>query len=270
MSYSLHSYQPSEPIAHEPLGLGRFVREFWLLLAFVLMLLWFFALLSYSTLDPAWSTTGSGPADRIVVVGGGVLGLLVAWLGARLPGAEVTLVTGPVSLPDLPGVRVVRVESALEMKAAIDEAARGADAVVMTAAVADYRAAAPKGEKEAKVAANTTIELIPNPDILAGLGAAQADEPGRVLVGFAMETHAGVERAALKAQRKNADLILLNYPTRAGTAFGGDDNEVTLVRPDGSHEDWPRQSKRAVARGLLDEVGRLWEARAPKPRSGGA
>ena len=185
-------------------------------------------------------------------------------------GAEVTLVTGPVSLPDLPGVRVVRVESALEMKAAIDEAARGADAVVMTAAVADYRAAAPKGEKEAKVAANTTIELIPNPDILAGLGAAQADEPGRVLVGFAMETHAGVERAALKAQRKNADLILLNYPTRAGTAFGGDDNEVTLVRPDGSHEDWPRQSKRAVARGLLDEVGRLWEARAPKPRSGGA
>jgi len=82
-----------------------------------------------------------------------------------------------------------------------------------------------------------------------------------VLVGFAMETHAGVERAALKAQRKNADFILLNYPTREGTAFGGDDNQVTLVRADGTHADWPRISKREVARRLLDEARQIRERR---------
>ncbi|WP_442877237.1 bifunctional phosphopantothenoylcysteine decarboxylase/phosphopantothenate synthase [Deinococcus sp. YIM 134068] len=170
---------------------------------------------------------------------------------ARDRGASVTLVTGPVSLPDPPGVRVVRIESALDLRDAVVEAARDAGVVVMTAAVADYRAADRATEKQAKVAGDVTVHLTPNPDILAELG---ADKGGRVLIGFAMETHAGVERAALKARRKNADFILLNYPTREGTAFGGDDNEVTLVRPDGSSEAWPRLTKREVARRLLDEV----------------
>lgn len=79
-----------------------------------------------------------------------------------------------------------------------------------------------------------------------------------------METHAGIERAALKAQRKNADFILLNYPTREGTAFGGDDNEVTLVRPDGTFEEWPRLSKREVARRLLDEAVRIRNKQRPE------
>lgn len=180
---------------------------------------------------------------------------------ARARGAEVVLVTGPVNLAGPPGVRTVRVESALEMQAAIVPEAENADVVVMTAAVADYRAAAPKGEKEAKMPGDVTVPLTPNPDILAGLGAGQTAHPRRVLVGFAMETHAGVERAALKARRKNADFILLNYPTRTGTAFGGDDNQVTLVRADGSHEDWPRVSKREVARRLLSEALRVRSGR---------
>lgn len=179
---------------------------------------------------------------------------------ARSRGADVVLVTGPVQLKDPAGVQTVRIETALEMQAQIMQAAQGADIVVMTAAIADYRAAAPKTEKEAKTPGDVTIHLTPNPDILAGLGAEQAQHPDRVLVGFAMETHAGVERAALKAQRKNADFILLNYPTREGTAFGGDDNQVTLVRADGSHEDWPRISKREVAARLLDEALRVREA----------
>ncbi|AXG99170.1 bifunctional phosphopantothenoylcysteine decarboxylase/phosphopantothenate--cysteine ligase CoaBC [Deinococcus wulumuqiensis] len=173
---------------------------------------------------------------------------------ARARGADVVLVTGPVNLKDPAGVQTVRIETALEMQAQIMQAAQGADMVVMTAAIADYRAAAPKTEKEAKTPGDVTIHLTPNPDILAGLGAEQGAHPRRVLVGFAMETHAGVERAALKARRKNADFILLNYPTREGTAFGGDDNQVTLVRADGSHQDWPRVSKREVARRLLDEA----------------
>jgi phosphopantothenoylcysteine decarboxylase/phosphopantothenate--cysteine ligase len=183
----------------------------------------------------------------------GKMGFAVAE-DARDRGAAVTLVTGPVTLPDPPGVQVVRIESALELRDAVVTAATDAQIVVMTAAVADYRAAAAATEKQAKVAGDVTIHLTPNPDILAELGREKGD---RVLVGFAMETHAGVERAAGKAARKNADFILLNYPTQAGTAFGGDDNEVTLVRADGSHEAWPRTSKREVARRLLDEAARL-------------
>lgn len=183
----------------------------------------------------------------------GKMGFAVAE-AARDRGADVTLVTGPVNLPDPAGVRVVRIESALELRDAVVDAARDAGIVVMTAAVADYRAATQSGEKQAKVAGDVTIHLTPNPDILAELGREKGD---RVLVGFAMETHAGVERAAGKAARKNADFILLNYPTREGTAFGGDDNQVTLVRADGSHEDWPRVSKREVAERLLTEAARL-------------
>nr|WP_272916866.1 bifunctional phosphopantothenoylcysteine decarboxylase/phosphopantothenate--cysteine ligase CoaBC [Deinococcus xianganensis] len=183
----------------------------------------------------------------------GKMGFAVAE-AARDRGADVTLVTGPVTLPDPAGVRVVRIESALELREAVVDAARDAGIVVMTAAVADYRAATQSGEKQAKVAGDVTIHLTPNPDILAELGREKGD---RVLVGFAMETHAGVERAAGKAARKNADFILLNYPTREGTAFGGDDNQVTLVRADGSFEDWPRVSKREVAERLLTEAARL-------------
>ena len=180
----------------------------------------------------------------------GKMGYAVA-IEAQSRGAKVILVSGPVNLPDPPGVQVIKVESAVQMHDAVLDAAQNAQIVVMTAAVADYRAAEPKTEKEAKTAGEVSIHLIPNPDILAALGAHKA---GRVLVGFAMETHAGVERATLKAQRKNADFILLNYPTQSGTAFGGDDNQVTLVRPDGQHRQWPRLSKRKVAERLLDEA----------------
>ena len=142
----------------------------------------------------------------------GKMGYAVA-TEARARGASVTLVSGPVNLPDPPGVDVVKVESAVQMHDAVLAAAADAQIVVMTAAVADYRAAEQKTEKEAKTAGEVSIQLVPNPDILAALGQHKA---GRVLVGFAMETHAGVERAALKARRKNADFILLNYPTQAG------------------------------------------------------
>lgn len=173
---------------------------------------------------------------------------------ARARGASVTLVTGPVNLAPPIGMEVVRIESALEMRGAVLDRFDAAQIVVMTAAVADYRAAHPAGEKQAKTADALSVELVPNPDILAELGARKGK---RVLVGFAMETHAGVERAAIKARRKNADFILLNYPTREGSGFGGDDNQVTLVRPSGESEAWPRLSKREVADRVLSEAVRL-------------
>jgi phosphopantothenoylcysteine decarboxylase / phosphopantothenate---cysteine ligase len=193
----------------------------------------------------------------------GKMGFAVA-LEAQSRGAEVTLITGPVNLPDPGGMKVVHIESALELRDAVLLAAQHAEMVVMTAAVADYRAAEPAGEKQAKVAQNVSISLVPNPDILAELGQTKGK---RVLIGFAMETHAGIERAAAKAQRKNADFILLNYPTQKGaefegTGFGGDDNQVTLVRPDGEHQAWPRMSKREVADRLLTEARALMVAEA--------
>nr|WP_281268581.1 bifunctional phosphopantothenoylcysteine decarboxylase/phosphopantothenate--cysteine ligase CoaBC [Deinococcus yavapaiensis] len=163
-------------------------------------------------------------------------------------GALVTLVSGPVSLPAPSGVTLMNVESAVQMRDAAMSVFGAADLVVATAAVADYRAAEPSNEKQAKTQGDAVIHLVPNPDILAEMG---ASKERRVLVGFAMETHAGVERAAGKARRKNADFILLNYPAREGSGFGGDDNEVTLVRPSGESEAWPRMSKRAVAERLL-------------------
>lgn len=187
----------------------------------------------------------------------GKMGFAVAQ-EAQKRGAQVVLVSGPVQLPDPAGMQVVHVESALQMYEAVLEAAREADIVVMTAAVADYRAAEAKSEKEAKTAGEVNIHLVPNPDILAALGGQKGN---KVLVGFAMETHAGVERAAAKAGRKNADFILLNYPTREGTSFGGDDNQVTLVRPDGTFADWPRMSKREVASRLLDEALKVRQSR---------
>lgn len=183
----------------------------------------------------------------------GKMGFAVAE-AARDRGANVTLVRGPVHLPNPRGMQVINIESALELQDAVNNLAKMADVVVMTAAVADYRAAKQSTEKEAKTSDEVHIALTPNPDILAGLGAEQAEYPKRILVGFAMETHAGVERAAQKAQRKNADFILLNYPTQSGTAFGGDDNQVTLVKASGEYEEWPRMSKRKVAEQLLDEV----------------
>ena len=188
----------------------------------------------------------------------GKMGYAVA-VAARDRGADVVLVAGPVSLPDPADMQVVHIGSALELRDAVLQAAESADLVVMTAAVADYRAAHQAGEKQAKVADTVSIELVPNPDILAELGRQKGE---RVLVGFAMETHAGVERAAAKAKRKNADFILLNYPTQEGTAFGGDDNQVTLVRPDGDSETWPRMSKSAVSDRLLDEAVRVLSLRA--------
>jgi phosphopantothenoylcysteine decarboxylase/phosphopantothenate--cysteine ligase len=80
-----------------------------------------------------------------------------------------------------------------------------------------------------------------------------------------METHQGVARAVDKARRKKLDFILLNYPTREGSAFGGDDNQVTLVTPEGEADDLPRMSKRAVAERILDRVLDIWASRSEPP-----
>lgn len=185
----------------------------------------------------------------------GKMGFAVAE-AARDRGAEVTLVSGPVSLATPRGVTFVRVESAEEMLRALTAHFDRCDLLVMSAAVADWRAAETKTEKEPKAGDAQTLKLVRTPDILSTLAPRRRRQ---VMVGFAMETHQGVERAADKARRKGLSFICLNYPTREGSAFGGDDNQVTLVTPQGDAEELPRMSKRAVADEILDKVVRLLE-----------
>lgn len=189
----------------------------------------------------------------------GRMGYAVAQTG-RDRGAQVTLVSGPVSLDPPTGVELVRVESALELRQAMLDRAADADAVVMTAAVADYRPETFASQKVPKGPETVNLKLIRNPDILRELGQL---EPRPILVGFAMETEAGLERALAKAREKRLDFICLNFPTQEATPFGGDYNQVTLVFPEGQVQELPRMSKLAVASVILDNIQRIWLASSP-------
>jgi phosphopantothenoylcysteine decarboxylase/phosphopantothenate--cysteine ligase len=180
----------------------------------------------------------------------GRMGVAVAE-AARDRGAAVTLVHGPMRVAVPHGVDAVAVETAEEMRAALAPRFEACDALVMTAAVADWRPAERAQEKVPKAGDRSELVLVRTPDVLEALRPARREQ---VVVGFAMETDQGVERAADKARRKGLDFILLNYPTRARSGFGGDANEVTWVAPDGAHEAWPRASKREVAERILDRV----------------
>jgi len=160
-------------------------------------------------------------------------------------------VSGPTALPEPWGVEVVRVERAVEMYEALLERFSEADAVVMAAAVADWQPARTASEKTPKKSGKNVLELVSTPDILAELGRRKTHQ---VLVGFAMETQAGHERARAKLERKNLDFICLNFPTRAASAFGGDFNEVEMLFPDGTVEATGRVTKRQVADRILDHV----------------
>lgn len=161
-------------------------------------------------------------------------------------GAHVIVVAGPTDLAPPAGVELIRVRSAREMQAAI-EAVDDLDAVVMTAAVADYRPATLAESKLKKSGDQMTIELVKNPDILAGLGQRRQGKLP-VLVGFAMETDDVVGYARKKLVDKGVDLVVGN---EAKVGFGGDENEVVLVSHTGD-EPLPRMRK-------LDLGHRIWD-----------
>ena len=168
-------------------------------------------------------------------------------------GARVTLVSGPVTVPDPAGVAVVRVETAREMLDACVNALP-ADAAVFAAAVADWRVAnASDGKIKKKAgAAAPTFELVPNPDILATIAAAGPRRP-RVVVGFAAETSDLLANAGEKLVRKNADFIVANDVSPETGIMGGLENAVHLISASGV-EEWPRLAKDAVARRLAARI----------------
>jgi phosphopantothenoylcysteine decarboxylase/phosphopantothenate--cysteine ligase len=184
----------------------------------------------------------------------GKMGFALAREAARR-GAQVVLVTGPVALATPPGVTRVDVTAAREMEQAVQAEAPGADLVIMTAAVADFRprhAAAEKIKRSRLAPGDLTLELEPNPDILAGLGRARAKAPGAVLVGFAAETGDLEANARAKLAAKGADFLVANDVSRRDIAFGSDSNEVTVFRREGPPLFLARRPKGELAPALLD------------------
>jgi phosphopantothenoylcysteine decarboxylase/phosphopantothenate--cysteine ligase len=168
-------------------------------------------------------------------------------------GARVTLVSGPVSVPDPLGVSVRSVESAQQMLAACQDALP-ADIAVCAAAVADWRVASAASGKIKKVpgSAPPTLELVPNPDILATLSAPGVQRP-RLVVGFAAETDDLMTNAQAKRVRKGCDWIVANDVSPETGIMGGAENAVHLITADGV-EDWPRLAKDEVARRLATRI----------------
>jgi phosphopantothenoylcysteine decarboxylase / phosphopantothenate---cysteine ligase len=171
---------------------------------------------------------------------------------AAAAGADVTLVSGPVNVPDPPGVSVVKVTTAQDMLAAVTKALP-ADVAVFAAAVADWRAAKPQANKIKKGAGGSPkLALTENPDILATV-AHDARKRPRLVIGFAAETEHIIEHAKAKLARKGCDWILANDVSAEGGAMGGDRNTVHLVTAQGV-ESWPPQSKEELARALVARI----------------
>lgn len=187
----------------------------------------------------------------------GKMGYAVA-RAARDRGARVTLISGPTHLPVPPGVTFKRVETALAMREAVLSAFATADAVIMAAAVSDYRPSFVLSEKLQKGEAPLTLNLVPNPDILAELGKMKGE---RLLVGFAAETGDLVARARAKLQKKNLDLVVANDVRQEGAGFEADTNIVCLVFRDGQFLELPKMSKYAVAHRILDALVELREGK---------
>jgi phosphopantothenoylcysteine decarboxylase/phosphopantothenate--cysteine ligase len=182
----------------------------------------------------------------------GRMGYAVAERAARR-GARVALIAGPTALPDPPGVEVVHVRSALEMQRAVDERAAGVDAVVMAAAVADYRPAEAARAKLKRGGPDEErgLRLVQNPDILAGLGARFRGHARPVLVGFALETGDLLAAARAKLAAKGAHLLVANL---AADALEGPDTAAVILSADGSAEETGPLPKPALAERLLDRI----------------
>lgn len=186
------------------------------------------------------------PVRYIANRSSGKQGHAVAAALAKL-GARVTLVTGPVRIPDPAGVTTIHVETAREMLAAV-EAALPADIGVFVAAVADWRVENAAGEKMKKGPSGPPVlAMAENPDILKTVGH-HARRP-KVVVGFAAETQDVARYGADKLARKNADMIVANDVSPETGTFGGDHNAVMLITREGA-EPWPRMGKDAVAEKL--------------------
>jgi phosphopantothenoylcysteine decarboxylase/phosphopantothenate--cysteine ligase len=196
------------------------------------------------------------PIDAVRFIGNrssGRMGWAIAAEAARR-GAQVTLVAGPVALADLPGVEVVRVETSEEMAGEVFGRYQGADAVVMAAAVADFRPDRAVEGKIKKDAGPPRLRLEPTVDILATLG---KQKENQVLVGFAAETESPIDEGRRKLTEKNLDLVVANEVGRAGTGFGSETNRAAILGATGDDVDLRQWNKEELARAICDRLAGL-------------
>jgi len=170
---------------------------------------------------------------------------------AAAAGADVVLVSGPVNVPDPPGLTVVHVETAQQMLAAVEQALP-VDIAIFAAAVADWRPRQASQNKIKKQGKAPTIELVENPDILSTIAHRKSGRP-RLVIGFAAETDRVIANAKAKLAKKGCDWILANDVSPETGIMGGDANTIHVVTADGV-ESWPPQSKNDVARALIASI----------------
>ena len=166
-------------------------------------------------------------------------------------GADVVLVTGPTHLDDPSHIRVVKIESAVQMATEVKKRIAESDVLIMAAAVADFRPAAMAGQKIKKSAAEKCIKIEPTEDILQMVGR----EKGRqFIVGFALETEHHIANAVEKMKSKSCDLVVLNDPSEPGAGFDVDTNRVTIIDGNSTPQALPLMKKQRVAQKILDAV----------------
>jgi phosphopantothenoylcysteine decarboxylase/phosphopantothenate--cysteine ligase len=195
------------------------------------------------------------PIDPVRVItnrSSGKMGYAVAAAALRA-GADVRLISGPVAIRPPAGVKLVRIETAAELQDAVLAALPGAHAIVMAAAVADYRPAAAAGQKLKKrdQGDDVSIALVKNPDVLQAIVAKR--DAGTLVIGFKAETGDAVAEASRMLREKGLDLVVANDVTAKGSEFGSDTDQVTFVSADGA-EALPLLSKREVARRLVTKI----------------
>jgi len=189
----------------------------------------------------------------------GKMGVAIAAAAWRR-GADVTLIAGPMTVAAPIGVTMRGVETTEEMAAAVGEELPRANALIMAAAPADFRAASPLDSKIKKKSAPESIALAPTPDILATTRHRRAKNA--VIVGFALETDDVLRGGREKLDAKALDLIVVNDAREPGAGFSVDTNRVTLLGRDGQEDALPLLSKSDVADAILDRVGRLLRERS--------
>ena len=202
------------------------------------------------------------PIDPVRFIGNrssGKMGYAIAEAALRR-GARVILVSGPTHIPVPIGVEFIPVGSAMQMREAVLAKLDGVTIVIKSAAVADYHVLNASKQKIKKTAARLTLDLEPNPDILAEVGRQKGD---RILIGFAAETENMLAEAKRKMQAKHCDMVVGNFVNQPGTGFGADENAVTLVLRTGEVLEIEKASKREVAIRILDQIEKL---RLPSPQ----
>ena len=197
------------------------------------------------------------PIDPVRYIGNrssGRMGYEIAAAAKRL-GADVILISAKSNLPVQKDLKFVQVETAEEMRAAVLREFETVDAVIMAAAVSDYRVRNVSAQKIKKSADTLTIELVKNPDILKELGQLKKSQ---VLIGFAAETENLIEYAHKKLEEKNLEMIVANDVTAEGAGFGVNTNIATLIYRDGNVENFPKMTKAELAEKIVVRVAEFF------------